>query len=179
MKTPKGFFSITIQTKPYLKKYLESLYGAPLMFTTENSFGIIVDALLTRPAEDHHSATEIKQRFDKYDTPLEFYMPVRNLFKRKGFAITERQTISLNKFFEKQFCEQLLTWCEMGVIYNVEFKKNIQEFCWRHKILIGEESDDDITFDSLKQKEYRSRKKKEEKSKQPAPPIVLSKIEYF
>jgi len=179
MKTPRGFFSITIQTKPYLKKYLQSLYGEPLMFTTDNSFGIIVESLLTRPTEDHHSAVELKQRFDKFTAPLEIFIPNRYLFKRKGFAITDRHTISLNKFFEKQFSEQLLSWCEMGVIYEVEFKKNIEDFCWRHKINIGEEADDDITFDALKKKEWRFRKKKQEKLKESAPPLVPSQIAYF
>jgi hypothetical protein len=175
---PKGFFSITIQTKPYLKKYLQSLYGDPLIFSTENSFGIVVESLLSRPLEDHNNPEVLRQRFDKYTTSLELFIPIRNIFKRKGFAITQRQILSLNKFFEKQFCEQLLSWCEMGVIYKVEYKKNIEDFCWRHKILI-DAVDEDISFDALKKKEWRARKKKEEKEKECAPLSVPSKIEYF
>jgi hypothetical protein len=179
METPKGFFSVTIQTKPYLKKYLQSLYGDPLIFTTHNSFGIIAEALLTRPLEDHNSQEVLRQRFDKYTTQLTFFVPKRNLLKRKGFTVTPPHILSLNKFFEKQFCEHLLHWCEMGVVYKVEYKKNIEDFCWRHKISIGEEADDDITFDALKKKEWRFRKKNEEKSKESAPLSVPSKIGFF
>ncbi|HEX8357713.1 MAG TPA: hypothetical protein VF610_09885 [Segetibacter sp.] len=149
-----------------MKKYLESLYGSPLILSTDNCFGIVVEALLSRPTEDHNTPAVLRQRFDKYTTPLEIFLPDRNRLKRKGFVFTDKHTLALNKFFERQFCEQLLTWCELGVVYKVEFKKNIEEFCWRYKINIGGQADDDISFDALKKKEYRFRKKNEEK-KQP------------
>jgi hypothetical protein len=43
------YFTLKILTKPYLKKYIHSLYGKTVIFSSANQFGTIMMALLDRP----------------------------------------------------------------------------------------------------------------------------------
>jgi hypothetical protein len=168
-----GFFSVTIATKPYLKKYLHALYGNPLIFSTTNYFGMSVAAFLERPIEIQHSKDVLRRRTDKYEDKIEIKCPTSFLTKgRMGFDITDHHTITLNKLFEERFEEDLFRYCNMGIVYKVEVKKSIEQFCWKHRI----EIDGDITFDAIKKKEWRYRTKMEEKSPQVSPQkVVFSK----
>lgn len=148
-----GTFLIKIATKPYLKKYLYHLYGEPLVFSTCNYFGMSVAAFLQRPYEFHKPAEELRRRTDKFNDQLEIFLPERMRAKRFSHDLTDKHIISLNKLFETRFCEDLCKWCELGTIYNVQYKKNLEDFCWRNKIEIPE----DITYDAIKKKEYRFR----------------------
>lgn len=151
----EGLFSVTIATKPYLKKYLQHLYGCPLVFSTNNYFGISLAAFLTSPLSFHESAEVLHCRTDKFTDTIEIWFPDNFKQKRKSFSITDRHTITFNKLFENRFSEDLYKWCDLGMIYQVEFKKSMQDFCWRHNIEIPE----DITYDAIKQKEWRYREK--------------------
>lgn len=133
------------------------MYGSDLRFTTENLFGITVAAFLEKPLEFHKTKEELRCRTDRYTEPMTIQLHKSFLSKRRsyGFDISDASTISFNKLFETRFNEDLLRWCELGVIYKVEYKKNIEDFCMRHKI----ELEYDITFEAIKKKEYRFRKK--------------------
>lgn len=150
-------FSLVIYTKPYLKKYLHSLYGNPLIFDKDNLFGVTVAAFLDKPLDFHVTKEELRCRTDKYTEKMEVFLPRTILTKRRslGYDLTDQHTITLNKFFETRFTEDLARWCELGAIYKVEFKKNLEDFCYRHKI----ELEYDISFDAIKKKEYRFRDK--------------------
>jgi hypothetical protein len=87
--------------------------------------------------------------FDKFDTKLNIHFSSY----QKEICLNEHSIISFNKFFEERFEEDLCKHCELAMIYKVEIKKSLEEFCWRHHI----EIDRDITFDALKKKEYRHR----------------------
>lgn len=117
-------------------------------------------AYLEKPLEFHHTKEQLRCRTDKYSEPLQIHLHKSILTKRRGlgFDISDASTISINKFFETRFNEDLKKWCELGTIYKVEYKKNIEDFCMRHRI----ELEYDITFEAIKKKEYRFRKKSEE-----------------
>lgn len=155
---PSTHFSLVIYTKPYLKKYLQSLYGNPIIFDKDNLFGLTVAAFLERPLDFHVTKEELRCRTDKYTEKLEVFLPKTILTKRRsmGFDLTDQHTITVNKFFETRFTEDLVRWCELGLVYKVEFKKNIEDFCHRHKI----ELEYDISYDAMKKKEYRLRERK-------------------
>lgn len=162
---PQNHFSLIIYTKPYLKKYLQSLYGNPIIFDKDNLFGVTIAAFLEKPLDFHVTKEELRCRTDKYTEKLEIFLPKTILTKRRstGYDLSDANTITLNKFFETRFTEDLARWCELGMVYKVEFKKNIEDFCHRYKI----ELEYDITFDAIKKKEYRLREKRkiqEEKS---------------
>jgi hypothetical protein len=152
-------YPICLPTKAYLKPYLESLYGSPVIINPNNTFGVLLSSLLHRPRRLHERKDVIEYRvFDKFNTQLLVYLPKWWLTKYEfGHTLEEEQIISLNKFFEEQFEERLVEHCSLAIIYHVEIKKALEEFCWRHKIEIEEH----ITYDALKKKEYRARKEKE------------------
>jgi hypothetical protein len=162
MQPPKGYFSITILTKAYLKNYLQTRYGNPLIFNKGNDFGMLVAAYMERPLKFGVTAEELHQRFDLYTVPLEIFLPNHLRDQRRPIAVNDQNTLSLNRLFESHFCEKLFDWVSYGIIYQVELKKNIQEFCWRHKISIGNDYDDDISIDAIIRKERRYRRKKEQ-----------------
>ncbi len=151
-------FELTIPTKPYLKKYLHSLYGDPLIFTIENHFGICIAAFLHRPLLFHHRKELLKMRTDKFEATLTIRLPFTILTERRGgYDISDRYIITLNKLFENRFEEDLWRFCIAMNLRKIETKDAIELFCSIYNISI----DEDITFDALKKKEWRFRKKME------------------
>lgn len=162
------FFPVAIRTKAFIKPYLESLYGSPVIFNSNNLFGKVISGLLERPHKTFEKKETLEFRvFDKLDSELIIYLPKTWIEEyRHGFAISTEGMCTLTKFFECMFEEDLYKFCDMGRIYKVETKKSIEEFCHRHHINIGEEYDDHITYDCLKKKEQRFRKLQEELKQQ-------------
>jgi hypothetical protein len=152
----ENFFALTLNTKPFLKKYLQSLYGSPIIFSSNNCLGVILIGLLERPYKPHKNTEAIQYRvFDKYDCPIEIFLPKTFLTKyRYGHTLSDQHVITLNKFFENMFEEDLGKEMVLAGVYKVKLKKAMEEFCFRHLISIEE----DITYDALKQKAYRYRK---------------------
>lgn len=62
--------------------------------------------------------------------------------------------IYLNKHFEERFEEDLYKFCLVQTASGMQIKNALEAFCKLHHIEIEE----DITYDALKQKEYRKRK---------------------
>ncbi len=152
----KSYFTISIFTKPYLKKYLETRYGSPITFTTDNYFGMSVVSLLERPLHIHKKKEFIRLRTDRFEDKLIIHCPISFLSKyRYGVDITDEKTISLNKLFEEKFEEELTFFCQILSICGVEIKDALEEFCKNFNIDIGT----DISYDALKKKEYRFRQK--------------------
>ena len=123
---------------------------------------MLVAAYMERPLKFGVTAEELHQRFDSYTVPLEIFLPNHLRDQRRPFTVNDKNTLSLNKLFENHFCEKLFDWVSYGILYQVELKKNIMDFCWRNKISIGDEADDDISIDAIIKKERRYRRKKEE-----------------
>jgi hypothetical protein len=157
----KKHFELCVQTKPYLKKYFQTLYGNParnkeIVFTTDNLFGICIAASLFRPLQFHHRKELLKLRTDKFDARMDIHLPITFLTERRGgFAISDAHTITINKLFENRFEEDLWKFCLLKNIQDVETKDALEEFCQLYNIVI----DEDITYEAIKKKEWRYRKK--------------------
>lgn len=146
----KGYFAVTILTKPYIKKYLNFFYGDPVLFTTTNYFGMSVAPHFEKPIRLKHNYKVLKFRVEKYTAEMTIVVPQSYLRKRHhGYYITDRATISLNKLFEARFDEDLWRFVKNkgeGLI-----KDAIEQFAKEYSLVI----DEDITYESLKKKEYR------------------------
>lgn len=154
MSSPQ-YFTVKILTKPYIKKYLQAIYGDPLVFTTKNFFGSILIGLLDKSSPSRESKKVLRMRLDKFTTTLEVYCPTWFLREHKyGFNISEAHMVAMNKLFEQRFTEDLYKFCHVLNICGVNLDDALEEFCRCHKI----ELDVDATMDGLKQKEYRYRK---------------------
>lgn len=167
---------VTIQTKAYLKKYLLTLYGEPLRFTSDNEFGMCLASFIYRPVSNSQQSgankeavpvlalksqqgkEALRMRFDKYDTLLDIHLPKNFLTQRRGgFEIKEEHVIVLNRLFEKKFESDLWHKCNLMSILGIEIKEALVLITDSYNIVI----DEDITMDSLVRKEYRFRKKME------------------
>ena len=147
-------FKIQIPTKRYLARYIETLYGNPVEFSSDRYFGTIVHGLLARPIRDQNPPDVIQQRFDKLDGFFIMKAPKWWLEKKdKGYDITDDHAFSLTKLFENRFEEELYMFCQLMMMTGVETKDALIAFCVYYNIVI----DEDITYDCLKKKEYRYR----------------------
>lgn len=155
-----GYYTIALPTKPYIKKYLQSLYGSPLIFDRENFFGTSILGFLDKRFYTHQSTSLSYRHFDNFSAILVINMPGWWV-KQASIMLhmTEGNMINLNKHFENRFEEDLVKFCIPLTVAGLEIKKSIELFCKIHDVKIGEESDDDITFDSILQKHKRKRKK--------------------
>jgi hypothetical protein len=157
----KKHFDLTIQTKPYLKKYFQTLYGdvkqgKEIFFSTDNLFGICIAAFLFRPLKFHHRKEMLRLRTDKFDAAMNIHLPITILTERRGgFEISDQHTITINKLFEQRFEEDLWKFCLIENIKDVETKDALEKFCDLYNIVI----DEDITYEAIKKKEWRYRKK--------------------
>lgn len=184
----KKSFCLTIRTKPYLKKYLLTLYGetqatctenpptGKLAFSIDNLFGVIVAAFLYRPLDFRKNAALLKNRADRFDTPLDVELPMTVYTKGHGpgYAIDDDRIITLNKLFENKFEEDLWQFVLIRNIGDVETKDALLEFAARYNI----EIDEDITYECLKKKEWRYRQKMKKTSPQLSTGFVTKNKEY-
>jgi hypothetical protein len=154
MPSPQ-YFTVKLLTKPYLKKYLQALYGDPLIFTSKNFFGSILIGLLDKTSPSGESKKVLRLRLDKFTTSLVVYCPMWFLKEHKyGFNISEAHMIAMNKLFEQRFTEDLFKFCHVLNMCGIDLEDALEEFCKQYNI----ELDVDATMDGLKQKEYRYRK---------------------
>lgn len=151
----KSHFGITIPTKAYLSKYLQTLYGSPIVFSTRNYFGTsLLGYLNTRLYVQHESLTF--QKFNNYNTQMIINLPSYWLKERKyKIYLTQTNIIYLNKHFEEKFEEHLYMYCLMKTSQGMQKKDALELFCSSFNIEVPE----DITMDALVQKEFRERKR--------------------
>jgi hypothetical protein len=155
----KDHFTLTIPTKPYLAKYLYTLYGQPIVFTTTNYFGTTLLGYITTRIYLQNQAHVTHRKFDEFNTPLYVLLPFHWLknYQYKT-SISKVNIIYINKHFEERFTRELSWYCYVLSLTGIEFKDALEQFCKGHNI----EIDEDITFEALKKKEYRERKKLKE-----------------
>ncbi len=150
-------YSIQIPTKPYLKKYLQSLYGNPVVFYAKNYFGVTVLSLMQRKFFFRQNETFVHKAFDRYTQQLDIEFPYWWM-KQSHFPqdIPVQNILILNKLFEERFEEDLYSYVLFSAASGAEIKAAMESFCMIYNIEIPE----DISYDALKKKEFRHRKEK-------------------
>lgn len=149
-------YSINIPTKPYIKKYLEALYGSPVVFTQENYFGTSVLAYLDKKFYARETEELTFRKWDKFTENLTIFLPRWWLLQSHfGKDLPRQNIIYLNKHFENRFEEDLYKHVKGRVRTGGQLKDAMEEFCKDH----GIELEYDISYESLKKKEQRAREK--------------------
>jgi len=154
------YFVVKIPVKPYIKKYLQALYGRPVVFSTTNYFGATIIAFLDRKFYSTRKEDIVFKRFDKLTDAIDIYLPKYWLNKRGisyGYDVSMQNTIIINKMFEERFAEDICKHCTLYDTMGFDIKDAIEDFCTVHMVDI----ETDISFDALKKKEYRYRKEKQ------------------
>ena len=158
-----SYYVVSIPTKPFLKQYLQGIYGAPLRFTTQNYFGMLIAAALEQRVYIDRSQEKINYKyFDVFSDRLDIHFPAY-FGKKYNYALgcPKMKAIFVNKIIEERFEEDLYNFCQLKTQMSLTRKQAIELFCQQKNIEIPEQ----ITYDNLKQMEYRHRKKLEKKVK--------------
>lgn len=155
MSSTKKSFSISIPTKPYLKKYIETVYGNPVNFSTKDYFGMTIALSLKKPIRNKEGQPVKKMRFDSFTSNF-ILKASTSWFGHSDYnlAVDENQALTVNKLMEQKFEEDLYNFCTQLSLVGVETKDALHLFCEQYNL----EIDEDIAFEALKKKEYRYRK---------------------
>jgi hypothetical protein len=156
-KPPPKTYSVDIPTKTYLRKYVYFRYGYPFRLFYKYNLSTLILCLL-----DKENFT-VDMNYQKIDVRMSYmndkiicYAPLKKMGE-KGFSLSNSKIIAINRFIETEFTEELYKYCRDN-IQKKEFKpgyeKSINEFATSMGIIVGI----DISFDALKQAEFRYRK---------------------
>lgn len=168
------YFTVTLPTKAYLKKYIEVLYGSPVVFNTNSFLGKVIALALDKSVYPEVNRTIIYKSFDRYDKMLHISLPRVWLEKYYyGTDIHPKKAVYINKLIEDKFNEELFQYCQLLDILNIERKDALLDFCLKYNL----EIDEDITFETIKKMEFRFRQKKSDKVPQYLSSVVKQAIQ--
>jgi hypothetical protein len=156
---PMELYRIILQTKPHIKKYLQSVYGDPLVLNLQNDFGDVVISKLVTNLSCNLSNHDIDVRLNRFTEDLPIFLPKHWLFKipKEAYQINSNKTININRYFENLFEKSLHETVEDALNFlGINRQTSIDVFATTHGIELGK----DVTFDALKQMEYRFRMNK-------------------
>lgn len=155
------FFTIHLPTKAYLKKYIQSVYGNPVILTSSNVFTDVFLAMMLVPLPVHRTRVQLDQQLNRLTSFVDVKVPMEKFYrvpKQPG----QHSTLSINRYFENKFEEDLYSSVrQLQQLHNFEKQEALEIFAREHDI----ELDVDISFDGLKKKEYRFRTEKEKNNK--------------
>lgn len=147
----KGFISITIPTKSYIKAYLISRFGENITLQKgeDNISNKLYDLL-------QHSTNERKEQFslNTFPTTVKVYINAYT-FRTRGHCLNETNIIQFNKFIELEIKDKFYFMMDFFTDILPSFEANIDIV--RSKLKIDEQY---WSTDSLKKDYYRYRKKK-------------------
>jgi len=150
---------ITIPCKAYVKKYIEARYGGPLRITNHSLTGIFIYAVIEKNYYPKKERKQFNQSFvnQYYNDEISFIVS-EFTFENIGFDVSYVKAVAINRFLEQQLEEHLFQYCDAYVLGGRQRKDAINDFAAKYNI----DLEIDISFDSLKQTEYRLRRKREQ-----------------
>lgn len=156
MPAPANYYSVAIPMKPYIKKYVQHIYGSVLRLDHSTTIGSIVLCLLTN---DHYSIKISNENADqrlKHLTEKIYIIGPLKAMSYRGFTLTNDKIIAINRFFENCFTDHLHTFCECSIkqtLWRPGVDNAIRTFAESH----GIEIDVDVNYEALKKSQYRYR----------------------
>jgi hypothetical protein len=149
---------ITIPCKTYVKKYIEARYGGPLRITNHSVFGVFIYAVIEKNYYEKRNRKCFSDSFaNRHFNDSISFIASDFTFENIGFDVSHSKALVINRFLEQQLEEHLFLYCDAYVLAGRQRKDAIIEFSTKYNI----DLEIDITFDSLKQTEYRLRRKRE------------------
>jgi hypothetical protein len=153
---PSRKITVTLRCKPYLAKFVHSVYGSPLAADSNSLLGSYIYLCLSKNMYENRHLYHHKRAIPQSSIQIKIS---KWQFNSIGFHIPEDKAISINSFIEKTFTEHLYNWCFVHTKKEVRFKgydDQIRSFAAHHNIVLDDDNQD-ISFDALKKKEYRYR----------------------
>jgi hypothetical protein len=147
-------YTLGVPTKSYIRKYFNCLYGHPIPLSLKSDFGdTILTKFQTSPLMARVNKKELAIAFKDFNDKLSFQLPI-DMLHRMETQPTDQQVYSINRYLENVFETDLCMFVACASFFGIERKMAIDRFATMHKISIEE----DVTYEALKQKEYRFRK---------------------
>jgi hypothetical protein len=146
-------YSVSVPCKTYVRKYFCTLYGDTIQLNQQSdTFDTILTKMVTKPLQrlNHH---KLNQAFLFYNNQIKFQLPI-DYFHRLDKDLDRQQIFSINRFLENVFESDLFTIVNIGAAFGIERRTAIESFARNYNIILEE----DITYEALKQSEYRLRK---------------------
>jgi hypothetical protein len=153
-------YSVNLPTKAYLCRYVQAIYGHEIdkkvIIDPQTDFG---DLIFTKMASNIHcnlSPCEVNSKLSRMPETLQLKIPMHWFRKLPVKDLSPHQIIRINRhlenLFEKDLCDIV---SRAHDIMGIDRKTAIECFAVNHGIQL----EYDITFDGLKQMEFRYRKK--------------------
>lgn len=150
-------FTLRIPVKTYIKKYLGKLYGEEVIpAQMETNIGFVVLMTISSRLEGKVCRGYNNQFQNPYQSSVTFTVPFHYFYLTKK-ELSIHTVILLNRYFETKFEEDLCRFIDSFMIRGGTYKAAIEAFAELYNIDIEE----DITYEALKKKDYRFRKKNE------------------
>ncbi len=157
------FFSIDFNTKPFLKKYLESCFGTPIKLGIDSYIGMSMACVLDKNVYSDRNTRLMQTNFVELNCKCKIFFPISWLKNyRYGTAIEDKKQIFINNLIEYEFERELHVFVQSNINNTVRFKgykQALENFATVFNLVI----DEDISFENLRKIEYRFRKKVEQK----------------
>jgi len=156
MIAAQKLFTIRVPTKAYLKKYITARYGHPIRISNATLIGVMIFSMAQKNITTNLNTNKKDLKFKFFNDLLLFRAPISEV-RTIGLGLTSDAVIQLNRFFEAHFEDDLYTWCQAHIKSSGRRKgydKAIYSFADKYFIDLYS----DITFDALKQTEFRYRK---------------------
>lgn len=153
------WFTFHLPVKTYIKKYLVSNYGDPILIDLKEDIGFIILNILASRLESKMCRGYLDLWENRYNDKITFRIPFHY------FSITKKEVqpttyVLLNRYFENKFEEEMYQFVNYQKLSGTTTKKSIELFTGK----FGIDIDIDISSDAMKKAEYRYRKRITEKS---------------
>lgn len=147
-KKKTGFATITIQVKPYVKRFLEINFGNPADFTYDRqAYRMLRDCLRKQSTRyDRKYKDDLYFHGDKIDILIS-----EDDFYRFGWEITKTDTINFGRFFEERakalMRSMVGVYISLGLPFNISINRFQEQFSF---------SENEWTYESIKKDFYRN-----------------------
>jgi hypothetical protein len=157
------YFAIDFNTKPFLKKYLESCFGTPIKLGIDSYIGMSMACVLEKNVYSDRNKKIMQTNLVQLNCQCKIYLPISWLkHYRYGTGIEEKKQIFINNLIEYEFERELCLFVQTNIKHGVRVK-GYKEALEMFAALFNLEIDQDITYENLRKIEYRFRKNLEQK----------------
>lgn len=148
------YFTVSLPVKTYIRKYIASLYGEPLLLNLDSDIGFMILNTLASRLESKMSRGYVDLWKKRFTDKMVFRIPY-HYFSITRKDVSPNTYVLVNRMIETIFERDLERYVSLHRAAGHETKRAIELFCENH----GIELEVDITFDAIKKQEYRLRKK--------------------
>lgn len=151
-------------------KYITTLFGDTIKATNKTLIGGFALLALEKNTYENRHPEQVASYQDLTD---HIYIQISKWqFERMGFEVNPVSVYNFNKLLESCFDYELYAFCRLHVRYDVEgkvisssYKTALEAFAEHYGLEMYADvgASPDITYDALKQKEFRYRRKMNEK----------------